>query len=86
MPHAEVLDGLMIVIAGAVLLTPGFLTDIFGFSLLFPPFRAAVRGRLAKSFKDRVQIVGPGGMSKNAPDPYGHDDNVIEAEVVEPEK
>ena len=85
MPHAEVLDGLMIVIAGAVLLTPGFLTDAFGFSLLYPPFRSVVRKRLAKSFKDRVQVNGPDGR------PVSHtqrndDDNVIEAEVIDVEK
>lgn len=83
-PHAEVLDGLMIVIAGAVLLTPGFLTDIFGFSLLFPPFRAAVRKRLAKSFKERVQIVGPGGRPV-AQGGRSDGDNVIEAEVIDVE-
>jgi len=85
MPHAEVLDGLMIIIAGAVLLTPGFLTDAFGFSLLFPPFRSVVRKRLSKALKDRVQIVGPGGVVT----PEGttpHDDNVIEAEVIDVDK
>ena len=34
LPHEEVLDGVMILIAGVVLLTPGFLTDAVGFALL----------------------------------------------------
>ena len=58
LPHAEVLDGLMILLAGAVLLTPGFLTDTVGFLLLVPPFRTAVRGRLGKAFKGRVHVMG----------------------------
>ncbi|MDR7073763.1 FxsA family protein [Fictibacillus barbaricus] len=39
MPADAVLDGACILIGGALLLAPGFLTDIMGFSLLFPPFR-----------------------------------------------
>ena len=43
MPTAEVADGAMILLAGALLLTPGFLTDVVGVLLLLPPVRAAVR-------------------------------------------
>ena len=39
MPSGELLDGLLIVIAGLVLLTPGFLTDSAGFLLLIPTTR-----------------------------------------------
>lgn len=58
MPHREIVDGLLILIAGAVLLTPGFLTDAIGFALLVPPVRAMMRGilsdRLAKSVHMQV--------------------------------
>ncbi len=47
-PAREVLDGVLIVAGGALLLTPGFLTDALGLSLLFPPTRAAVRRILAR--------------------------------------
>jgi UPF0716 protein FxsA len=57
MPHEEVLDGLMILVAGAVLLTPGFLTDTVGFLLLVPAIRAIVRQGLARYVKNHVQIV-----------------------------
>ena len=43
MPHREVLDGVLIIVGGAFLLTPGFITDIFGLVLLLPPTRAVVR-------------------------------------------
>ena len=42
-PAREVADGLMIAIGATLLLTPGFVTDIFGFILLIPPTRALVR-------------------------------------------
>jgi UPF0716 protein FxsA len=43
MPTVEVADGAMILLAGALLLTPGFLTDVLGVLLLLPPARAVVR-------------------------------------------
>ena len=60
MPHEEALDGLMILLAGAVLLTPGFLTDAIGFLLLIPPIRAIVRNSLAKRLRGKIKIVTPG--------------------------
>lgn len=56
MPHEEVIEGLMILVAGAVLLTPGFLTDAIGFALLVPTVRAAVRGLAAKYLKGKVEV------------------------------
>ena len=41
MPHREVLDGVLVIFGGAFLITPGFLTDIVGLSLLIPPSRGA---------------------------------------------
>ena len=74
----------MIIIAGAVLLTPGFLTDIAGFLLLVPPVRAAVRGRLAAALKGRIQIVGmsPGATGKTPPQGQVQE-RVIEAKVID---
>lgn len=42
-PHREVFDGVLVIFGGAFLLTPGFITDIFGFLLLIPPTRAVFR-------------------------------------------
>ena len=42
-PAREVLDGVLIVFGGALLLTPGFVTDIFGLAFLLPPTRALIR-------------------------------------------
>jgi UPF0716 protein FxsA len=46
MPHREVIDGVLVIFGGALLITPGFVTDVVGLMLLIPPTRALVR-RLA---------------------------------------
>lgn len=53
-PGSELVDGVLILFAGALLLTPGFLTDLVGMSLLLPPVRAIVRRILARRFRARV--------------------------------
>ena len=42
LPQAEVLEGLLLIIAGALLLTPGLITDSIGFLILVPSLRKAV--------------------------------------------
>lgn len=58
-PTAALLDGLLVVVAGAVLLTPGLITDAFGFFLLFPPGRRLVRETLAAAAVRRFPGAGP---------------------------
>jgi UPF0716 protein FxsA len=48
LPAREILEGMALVVAGALLLTPGFFTDTIGFLLLFPPTRIWL-ARLAAS-------------------------------------
>ncbi len=69
LPHAEVTEGALILIAGALLLTPGFLTDIFGFSLLFPPTRALYSKKLGNYLKGKIKIVPgvTGSPPRNSP-------------------
>lgn len=55
MPAREILDGVMILIAGVVLLTPGFVTDAIGILLLLPPVRAVLRAYLTRRFAARLQ-------------------------------
>jgi UPF0716 protein FxsA len=47
-PAREVFDGAMVILGGAFLLTPGFITDVIGVLLLLPPSRAMLRGTLSK--------------------------------------
>ncbi len=60
-PGREVADGLMIAVGGTLLLTPGFVTDIFGLLLLIPPTRAIVRRLLRSYAAHRFVVVGVGG-------------------------
>ena len=53
MPHKEVVDGFLILLGGALLLAPGFVSDVFGILLLLPPVRIAVRSMLLASFRRR---------------------------------
>src|SRR3954449_2048926 len=61
-PHREVLDGALVIFGGALLLTPGFLSDILGAVLLLPPTRALVRGSVARRLLPRVVVRGFGGL------------------------
>src|SRR5688572_26238975 len=47
-PAREVLDGVLIIFGGALLLTPGFVTDFVGLSFLVPPSRAVFRRLLVR--------------------------------------
>ncbi len=53
-PGPELIDGLVILVSGTLLLTPGFLTDIVGLLGLFPPSRAIVRKVLKARFESAV--------------------------------
>jgi UPF0716 protein FxsA len=64
-PGREVVDGVLIVIGGTLLITPGFITDIFGLFLLIPPTRALARAVLRRFPIGRVAVFGnaaAGGM------------------------
>jgi len=61
MPSREIQDGLMIVFAAALLLTPGLLTDAIGFTLLLPAGRELIRRTILKRYIGRfnVQVTTP---------------------------
>ena len=58
LPAAQLVDGLLILLAGALMLTPGFITDAVGLSLLFLPTRIVVRSLLMRHFAKRVSGGG----------------------------
>lgn len=60
-PGKEVADGVLIVIGGTLLLTPGFITDVVGVFFLLPPTRALTRGLLRRYAAGRFAVVGVGG-------------------------
>lgn len=54
MPTDALVDGIMILLASALLITPGILTDAFGFLCLIPGFRRLVKSELVRRFERAV--------------------------------
>jgi UPF0716 protein FxsA len=69
LPHKEVFDGVLVIFGGALLITPGFLTDIIGLILLIPPTRALVRAVSARFVRRRLALGGTWtvGAARRAP-------------------
>ena len=63
-PTREILDGALVILGGALLVTPGFVTDVFGLMLLLPPTRALVRRLLARRISGRVGPATARGWSR----------------------
>ena len=67
MPQREIQDGVAVIFGGAFLITPGFLTDVFGLLLLLPPTRAVLlrygARAIAKRMATRITVADtrPGG-------------------------
>lgn len=88
-PAREVADGVMIAVGGTLLLTPGFVTDIFGLLLLVPPSRALIRRGMRGYFGRRFIVLGgfggpPGGAQGPAPGRRGYDYDAS-AEEIDPD-
>jgi len=54
LPAVQLVDGLILLVASALLITPGILTDAFGFLCLVPAFRAFLRGTFQRRFERAV--------------------------------
>jgi UPF0716 protein FxsA len=78
LPTQGLLEGVLILFAGAVLVTPGILTDVLGFTLLIPPARRGLSVLLRRYVKGRISVQGMagGGPLQRPPD------DVIDAEVI----
>jgi UPF0716 protein FxsA len=57
-PGKELIDGVLILAGGALMLVPGFITDVIGLLLLLPPVRAGLRAVVRRRLARRVYIVG----------------------------
>jgi UPF0716 protein FxsA len=64
-PSRELADGLLILVGGALLLTPGFLTDAVGLMLLIPPTRVLARRTLERGIARRLTA----GLAATTPGP-----------------
>ena len=75
-PSEALADAGMILVAGALLLTPGILTDVFGFSLLIPVCRSFYGKRLQAWFKNNVRVTTTTNWTQQ------REPEIIDAEVV----
>jgi UPF0716 protein FxsA len=55
-PGRELVDGALIILGGALMLAPGFITDVFGILLLLPPVRAGLRALVRRRLSRRVEV------------------------------
>ncbi len=82
-PAAELFDGVCLLLAGAFLLTPGFVTDSIGFLLFLPPFRALIRDNVINFVikNAKIHVVNADGHSQQ---PHAHkkpnDPTIIDAD------
>ena len=78
LPAREIVEGMLIAAAGAMLLTPGFITDTLGFAFLTPQLRGPLAAWLVSRGVWAVQAGGQTtGFSRGRPPPDG---NVYEGE------
>ena len=73
-PAVPLLEGAALLVAGAFLVTPGFITDTLGFLMLVPPLRRQVARRLLS----RMVVITPAGSPYSGDPRRGHD--VIEGD------
>lgn len=81
-PGKELVDGALVLVAGALLVTPGFLTDGVGLFFLLPPTRAIARTWLTRRYSGRIQSGDLGGSSRFGTRMYGSW-NVVDTDVAD---
>lgn len=60
LPGDRLIDGLLILVGGILLITPGVITDIAGLLLFLPPIRAWVRTYLKRRLQTKITVMTPG--------------------------
>lgn len=83
MPAQAMGDGVMILVAGVLLITPGVITDIVGLSLLLPPVRLIVRKGLQLWLAKHIHVETNAAWQAYQQDSPPTDDNVVEGRVVD---
>ncbi|WP_114325597.1 FxsA family protein [Candidatus Colwellia aromaticivorans] len=75
MPSSEIVTGLMLLVAGVLLVTPGFVTDILGLSLLIPSVRQVIAASVQKHIKVNPHVTGnSAGASFHTGNTYENED------------
>lgn len=81
MPARELADGALLLMGGTLMLSPGFVTDVFGILLILPITRPLFRKVLTRVVAARLIVVST-GPNAHRPGP-GSDGSVVRGEVVD---
>jgi UPF0716 protein FxsA len=86
MPSTELADGMLILVGGTLMISPGFVTDVLGAVLILPFTRPLGRRVLARfvnrRLRGRVQVMTAGSRTARRPGP-GPEETVVQGEVVD---
>ena len=90
LPGRELTDGGLVLIGGTLLLTPGFVTDIFGFFFILPFTRPLARRAVTRFINRRATTLTPPAFTTfipgaTQPRPPASGD-VVQGEVIDPDK
>jgi UPF0716 protein FxsA len=86
-PVDALVQGACVLVAGVLLLTPGFATDAFGFALLIPPIRSLITGSIWKLIQPHIVTASVHETVYREHDPRTSKDSVIiEGEAIEVDK
>ncbi|MGD9127147.1 MAG: FxsA family protein [Planctomycetia bacterium] len=95
-PGVELIEGPLILLAGAFLITPGIMTDVTGLLLLVPLVRKNIARRMADRFRSQMTVHTPDGFTTSwtsGPDkidqdtsPHRSGDQIIDVTFTDPEK
>lgn len=77
MPHREIADGVLILIGGTLMITPGFLSDVLGVLMILPVTRPVGRALLAGFISRRLTAAYTTAPRRPAGD-------VVQGEVIDP--
>ncbi|MEV0789931.1 FxsA family protein [Kribbella sp. NPDC050459] len=90
LPGRELTNGALVLIGGTLLLTPGFVTDIFGFFFVLPFTRPLARRLVTRFVSRRATTLTPPAftpfMPGNPTQPRPPSGDVIQGEVIDPDK
>jgi len=78
-PAKHVIDGALVIAGGALLIVPGFITDLLGIALLFPPSRALIRILVVRNFESRL-IVRTARFTRRAGSPYDIESTAVDVD------
>lgn len=83
-PLVEIADGIFLLVAAVLLLTPGFMTDAFGFGLFVPAVRRtlgkSILAAFSRSDRERMRASSQRGGQRG---PHRHEPGIVEGEAVE---